>query len=68
ETQFEPLLVDRDADRLRVHQATGMIAGMLDCSIEDALARLRGRAFVEGITLYELASRVIAGDVRLEKP
>lgn len=68
ETQFEPLLADRDADRLRVHQATGIIAGMLDCSIEDALARLRARAFVEGVTLYELASRVIAGDVRFETP
>ena len=45
-----------------------MIAGMLDCSIEDALARLRARAFVEGVTLYELASRVVVGDVRFETP
>lgn len=68
DASFEPLLVHRDADRLRVHQATGMISGMLDCSIEDALARLRARAFVEGVTLYELASRIVAGDVRFEDP
>lgn len=66
EAEFESLLADRDVDRLRVHQATGMIAGLLDCSIEDALARLRARAFVEGLTLYELASRVISGDVDIE--
>jgi hypothetical protein len=66
DSQFEALLQDRDVDRLRVHQASGMVAGMLDCSIEDALARMRARAFVDGTTLYELASRIIAGDVRFE--
>lgn len=65
--EFESLLADRDVDRLRVHQATGMVAGLLNCSIEDALARLRARAFVEGLTLYELSSRVISGDIIFEE-
>lgn len=63
DSQFEELLHDREVDRLRVHQATGMVAGILDCSIEDALAHMRARAFVEGVTLYELSSRIIVGDV-----
>jgi hypothetical protein len=67
-SQFESLLAHRDVDRLRVHQATGMIAGMLDCTIEDALARMRARAFVDGVTLYDLSSRIVAGEVRFEEP
>lgn len=68
DAQFEHLLANRDVDRLRVHQATGMIAGMLDCTIEDALAHLRARAFLEDQTLYVVASRVLDGDIRFEKP
>lgn len=64
-SHLEALLYDRDTDRLRVHQATGMIAGAFDCSIEDALARMRAKAFVEGVTLYELSARIIAGEVGL---
>jgi hypothetical protein len=45
-----------------------MISGMLDCTIEDALARMRARAFVDGVTLYDLASRIVAGEVRFEEP
>ncbi len=63
DSQFESLLHDRGVDRLRVHQATGMVAGMLDCSIEDALAHMRARAFVDEVTLYELSVRILAGDV-----
>ena len=63
DSQLDALLYDRDTDRLRVHQATGMIAGAFDCSIEDALARMRAKAFVNGVTLYELSSRIITGEV-----
>ncbi len=59
----ESLLHSRDIDHLRVHQATGMVAGMLDCSIEEALAHMRARAFVEDITLHELSSRIIAREI-----
>lgn len=65
DSQLEPLLQAQEVDRLRVHQATGMVAGMLDCSIEDALAHMRARAFVEEITIYELSSRIIAGEIDL---
>lgn len=65
DSQFESLLHSQEVDRLRVHQATGMVAGLLDCSIEDALARMRARAFVEGVTLYELSSLIIAGEMDL---
>ena len=63
DSQFESLLSSHELDGLRVHQATGMVAGMLDCSIEDALAHMRARAFVEDISLYELSSRIIAGEI-----
>lgn len=66
DSQFEGLLHDREVDRIRVHQATGMVAGMLDCPIEDALAQMRARAFVDGVSLYELSSRIISGDVDFE--
>lgn len=66
DSHMESLLYNRDADRLRIHQATGMIAGSLDCTIEEALARLRARAFVTGLPIYELASLIISGDVGLD--
>ncbi len=43
----------------RVHQATGMIAGQLDCDVSEALARLRIRADASGQTLDETALDVI---------
>ncbi len=65
DSHFESLLHSQEVDRLRVHQATGMVAGMLDCSIEDALAHMRARAFVEGVTLYQLSLLIIAGEMDL---
>ena len=47
-----------------VHQAAGILAELLACSTDDALARLRARAFVEGIELTALARRVADGDMR----
>lgn len=63
DARFDSILHDGESDRLRVHQAVGMVAGMLDCGIEDALAHMRARAFVEGVSLYELSSSIIDGDV-----
>ena len=65
DSHFESLLHSHEVDRLRVHQATGMVAVMLDCSIEDALAHMRARAFVEGVTLYQLSLLIIAGEMDL---
>jgi hypothetical protein len=56
---FDDLLSATGRDRLRVHQATGMVAEMLDCSMPDALARMRARAFADGTPLFDLATRVI---------
>ena len=61
---FDDLLSAAGKDRLRVHQATGMVAEMLDCPMPDALARMRARAFAEGIPLFDLATHVI--DRKLE--
>ena len=47
-----------------VHQAAGILAELLTCSTDDALARLRARAFVEGVELTALARRVADGDAR----
>lgn len=56
---FDDLLSAAGKDRLRVHQATGMVAEMLDCSMPEALARMRARAFIEEIALFDLATMVI---------
>jgi hypothetical protein len=52
------------ADRLVVHQATGMIAAQLDSSVTDALARLRAAAFESGHSVYEIAQDVVGRQVR----
>ena len=49
-----------------VHQATGMVAMQLDCPVQDALSRLRGRAFLDGVGLEQLARRVVDRAVRFE--
>jgi hypothetical protein len=52
--------------RLVVHQATGMVAAQLEVSIDEALVRLRARAWVEGVSLAALAGAVVARQVRFE--
>ncbi|WP_143261687.1 GAF and ANTAR domain-containing protein [Allokutzneria sp. NRRL B-24872] len=44
----------------RLHQATGMIAAQLDTGIDEALARLRARAFATRRTLADLSEDVVA--------
>lgn len=46
--------------RTEVHQATGMVLVQLDISATDALARLRGYAFVEQRLLIDVARDVVA--------
>ena len=45
-----------------VHQAAGMVMVQIDGSIEEAMAYLRARAFVEGVSLVELSAAVVRGD------
>jgi hypothetical protein len=66
EIDFVQLLATSDSDRLRVHQATGMTAEMLGCSIADAMAVMRARAFESDISLYELSRRIVAREIRIE--
>jgi hypothetical protein len=66
EMDFVQLLATSDSDRLRVHQATGMTAEMLSCSVADAMAVMRARAFESDITLYELSRRIVNREMRIE--
>lgn len=52
--------------RAVVHQATGMVAMQVDCSMQDAFVRLRARAFADGIALDDLARQVVEGQIRFE--
>ncbi len=62
---------DDDSDdpvyRFEVHQATGMVSVQMDVSSQEALVRLRGRAFADGRTVSELAADVVARRVRFHK-
>jgi GAF domain-containing protein len=53
--------------RLEVHQATGMVAVQLEISTEDALARIRARAFTEGRPISALAAEIVARQVRFNR-
>ncbi len=46
--------------RLAVHQAAGMLTVQLGVSIEEAMVRLRGRAFSEGRSIDQVASDLVA--------
>ena len=52
--------------RAGVHQAAGMVSVQAAVSVEDALAFLRARAFVEGLPVGTVASDVVAGRRRIE--
>jgi hypothetical protein len=53
--------------RAVVHQATGMVAMQLECSARDALARLRARAFADGVSVDGVARRIVERKLRLER-
>ncbi|HEY8982763.1 MAG TPA: GAF and ANTAR domain-containing protein [Streptomyces sp.] len=58
-------LAGAEADREEVHQATGMTMVRLGVSAEEALLRLRARAFAEGRTSTEVARDIIDGTLDL---
>jgi hypothetical protein len=66
EMDFIQLLDTSDSQRLRVHQATGMVSEMLRCSVSDAMAVMRAKAFETDITLYELSRRIVTREMRIE--
>ncbi|MFJ9728448.1 GAF and ANTAR domain-containing protein [Streptomyces sp. NPDC101209] len=52
-------LAGAEADREEVHHATGMIMVRLGVSAEEALLRLRARAFAQGRTATEVARAIV---------
>jgi hypothetical protein len=60
-----PLLAQADYHE-RANQATGMIMAQRGCSVADALALLRARAFAEGVMIDEIADRIVAGATRID--
>jgi hypothetical protein len=61
------LLAAAGADRIVIHQATGMIAARLDDTVANALARLRGAAFASGRPVYDIARDVVERRVRFDE-
>jgi GAF domain-containing protein len=59
-------LEDGAAFRSVVHQATGVLAARLGCSLEEAVVRLRGTAFAIDRSLPEVAADVVAGRLQIE--
>lgn len=76
--QLSPALLDHLAagisasgttsDRSVIHQATGIVAGQLGVSVDDALAALRARAWSDDCLLDHLAEGVVGGHIRLDRP
>jgi hypothetical protein len=59
-----------DTDRLSsmaVHRAAGMVMEQLGTNIENALMRLRARAYSEGVPINDLADAVIIGEKRFQE-
>jgi hypothetical protein len=54
-------------DTMRVHQAAGMVMVQLGVPIDQALLRMRGAAFAEGLTVDELADAIVERRRRLSK-
>ena len=54
-------------DPMRVHQAAGMVMVQLGVPIDQALLRMRGTAFAEGLTVDELADSIVERRRRLSK-
>lgn len=58
---------DMGGPRTFVHQAAGMVMLQIDGTIDEAMAYLRARAFVEGVPLVDLSAEVVRGDRHFRK-
>ena len=54
------------AYRLRVHQATGMVAAQAKCDVAEALARIVDHAAASDTTVDDVADRVIERQLRFD--
>jgi len=61
----DPLLADADWHDV-VHQATGIVAVQSNCSLADALALIKARAFAADVPVDDLAEDLVARRIRLE--
>jgi GAF domain-containing protein len=59
-----PLLVEAD-DRAVVYQAAGVVSVQLSCTVPDALALIRARAFADDQPLESIASSIVEHRLRL---
>jgi GAF domain/ANTAR domain len=64
ESEDEDMVFDETAYRHEVHQATGMLSVQLGVSTQEALVRLRARAFADGRRVTELAADVVGRRMR----
>lgn len=60
------VVVDERALNAVVHQASGMVSVQLGVGVGEALARLQGRAFVDGTVLNAVAGQVVARQLRFD--
>jgi hypothetical protein len=51
----------------RVHFAAGMVAERLDIPVVEALIRLRGHAFISGLSIRDVSEQVISHALEIEK-
>ncbi len=58
-------LIDVDAHRAEVHQATGMVAVQLGIAVPDAAVRLRASAYASNRSVAALAREIVERRVRL---
>jgi hypothetical protein len=61
-SDFAGLILTGIDHRPVVHRAAAIIADACGCSTDDALARLRGRSFADGIGLATVAEQVVNGN------
>jgi len=55
-----------EVSRLRIHQATGMVAQQLTCTVEEALDRMRAYAFSHQVSLLDVADEILQRRLELE--
>ncbi|WP_405586654.1 GAF and ANTAR domain-containing protein [Streptomyces sp. NBC_01092] len=51
--------------RATVHQAAGILSAGIGCSVADALALIKARAFTEDAPIETVARKIVHGDLRL---
>ena len=66
DTSVTELIETGGAERIVVHQATGMIAAQINDTTSNALARLRAAAFASGRPMHEIARDVVERRVRFD--